>query len=388
MSKHSSVSLRPLHCAISLAAALSTAALLTATVSGSALAENSAPSVLKDIRLPQGFEIEVYLDNVANARQMALGSQGTLFIGSRGEGKVYAAIDTDADGRHDKVKVIASGLNMPSGLAFRDQTLYVGAVSQILAFDNIEQQLSQSASPSYRIFYDDLPTDKHHGWKYLKFAANGRLYIPIGAPCNICDAGSDYSKIISLDLQSKQPRLEAAGVRNSVGFDFDPVSGQLWFTDNGRDMMGDDMPADELNHLSQRGQHFGYPYVHQGDTLDPEFGKGKQPADFSPPEVKLGAHVAALGMTFYRGDSFPKAYHGGIFIAEHGSWNRSSKVGYRVRFVPIKQGKAGEPQVFAEGWLKGETVSGRPADVLQLPDGSLLVADDAKGRLYRIFYSG
>lgn len=249
-----------------------------------------------------------------------------------------------------------------------------------------EAQSPGKASPT--LIYDKLPKDLHHGWKYLKFAADGRLYIPIGAPCNICDAGKEYSKIISLDLETLTTRDEALGVRNSVGFDFAPTTGELWFTDNGRDMMGDDMPSDELNLLKTPGQHFGYPYVHQGDTLDPEFGTGHSIQDYQAPKAKLGAHVASLGMTFYTGKQFPQKYQGGIFIAEHGSWNRSEKVGYRVRFAKLNGNDVEYLETFAEGWLQGEEVHGRPADVMMLPDGSLLVSDDGRDRIYRIRYTG
>ncbi|MCE9686582.1 PQQ-dependent sugar dehydrogenase [Shewanella sp. AS16] len=356
------------------------------------LAQATTDDITDKISLPPGFSIEIYIDKIPNARQMALGDAGSLFVGSRREGRVYGVKDLDADGRPDKVFVLASELQMPSGIAFHDGALYVAAVDKILRYPRIEAYLSAKLArpdlppPQPQLVFDDLPSETHHGWKYLKFAPDGELYIPIGAPCNICDAGKDYAKIIGLNLTTKATRLIAAGVRNSVGFDWHPRSRELWFTDNGRDMLGDDIPSDELNRVEREGSHFGYPYIHQGDLPDPKFGRGKRPQDYQAPEVKLGAHVAALGMTFYRGQQFPAPYNQGIFIAEHGSWNRSTKVGYKVSFVALEGNRVVGLSDFASGWLQGDTVLGRPADVLQLQDGSLLVADDAKGRVYRISY--
>lgn len=346
--------------------------------------ENQA--VLDLITLPPGFEIEVLHDGFKNYRQMALTDSGVLYVGSRKEGKVhYFPLPGSAAAKAGVPSgAISMKFTMPSGIAIKDGSLYIADIGNLY-------RVTDAGSPGKsapEIIYDKLPQDLHHGWKYLKFGPDGRLYIPIGAPCNICDAGPNYSKIISLDLDTLTPRDEALGVRNSVGFDFAPTTGELWFTDNGRDMMGDDMPSDELNQLSRRGQHFGYPYVHQGDTLDPEFGTGKRIQDYEAPKARLGAHVASLGMTFYTQKQFPPKYQGGIFIAEHGSWNRSEKVGYRVRFAKLKDGEVESLETFAEGWLQGDAVHGRPADVLVAPDGSLLVSDDGRDRLYRIFYSG
>ncbi len=341
---------------------------------------------LAHIKLPPGFTIEVYVNDIINARQMVLGDQGTLFVGSRSAGRVYAVLDSDGDGRHDRQLLVAKGLNMPSGLAFRNGHLYVAAVNRILAFENIEQSLPVMPEP--RTVYDRLPDKTHHGWKFIRFDARGRLIVPVGAPCNVCDDGGVFSSILEVDLDAQSHRILAAGVRNSVGFDFHPDSGNLWFTDNGRDHLGDDVPDDELNHLSQPGQHFGFPHFHAGDVADPTFAAGHTAAEFKAPAARLGAHVAPLGMEFYRGARFPEEYRGDIFIAEHGSWNRSSKVGYRVRRVHMDGDEVTGLSVFAEGWLQGEKAWGRPAAVLTLPDGSLLVSDDAASAIYRIDYTG
>ncbi|GLS85021.1 PQQ-dependent sugar dehydrogenase [Paraferrimonas haliotis] len=354
----------------------------------SALAASDLP--LDTITLPDGFKIEVFVDDIENARQMALGDEGMLFVGSRRTGKVYGVTGgglAGVDSRMAKqVTVIDSGLTMPSGIAFYKGDLYVADISKILKYEAIEKNWPRIPEPT--VVFDELPDDVHHGWKYLKFDSQGHLIIPIGAPCNICDAGERYSKIMSLDLTNNTTTDLALGVRNSVGFDFHPVTGQLWFTDNGRDHMGDDIPDCELNQLSKPGQHFGYPFYHAGDVKDPEFGKGREASEFVAPKVKLGAHVAPLGMTFYRSEHFPKQYQHSIFIAEHGSWNRSSKVGYRVRNVVLEGDKVVSVDEFASGWLQGEEAWGRPADIMQMPDGALLVSDDAAGVIYRIFYQG
>jgi glucose/arabinose dehydrogenase len=333
------------------------------------------------LKLPPGFAIEVFA-RVPNARQMALG-KNTLFVGSMREGKVHAI---PLRGERKPV-VIAEGLSMPVGVAFRDGDLYVSAVSRILRLRDIEARLNQPPRPE--VVSSAWPGDPHHGWKFIAFGPDGKLYVPVGAPCNICEPDPDKFALVSrLDLGSGKVEVVARGVRNSVGFDWHPQSGELWFTDNGRDWLGDDAPPDELNRASRLGQHFGYPYCHGGTIADPEFGKARRCAEFVAPVQNLGAHVAALGMRFYTGKQFPARYQNAIFIAEHGSWNRSSKTGYRVSVVRLQDKRAVSHEPFVSGWLEGGSAWGRPADVLVMPDGSLLVSDDHAGAIYRVVYRG
>ena len=355
---------------------------LAALLSGAAAAAQAQNPPLERIQLPPGFRIEV-LASVPNARSLALGAKGTLFVGSRSGGAVHAV----APG--GKVSRIADGMSMPNGVAFKDGTLYIAEVGKIFSMEGIESNLQAPAKP--RLVYDKLPSDVHHGWKFIRFAPDGRLTIPIGAPCNVCDRDG-YAQIGFLDLKTKEFQTHARGVRNTVGFDWHPQTRELWFTDNGRDWLGDELPADELNHAPRAGMHFGFPYCHQGDLPDPEFGRGRKCSEFQAPAQKLGPHVAALGMRFYTGSMFPAEYRNQIFIAEHGSWNRSKKSGYRISLVKIEGSKVISYQPFAQGWLQGESGKenpwGRPVDLEILPDGSLAVSDDSAGLIYRISFSG
>jgi glucose/arabinose dehydrogenase len=337
------------------------------------------------VDLPEGFTIDYYAEGVENARQMALGDDGTLFVGSRRAGKVHAVLDEDGDLRADRVVLIADGLKMPSGIEFRDGDLYVAAVSRVLRYPDIESRLDNPPEPE--VLVDDLPTEDHHGWKYLRFSPDGDLYLPVGAPCNVCDEPG-FAEVRRLNLDTGVVDTWAYGVRNSVGLAFHPQTAELWFTDNGRDWMGDDLPDCELNHAPEQGMHFGFPYCHQGDVIDPEFGEGKNCADYVAPEINLGPHVAPLGLAFYTGAQFPADYRGDLIIAEHGSWNRSDKIGYRLKRVTFENGVVTGQEVFAEGWLQGQEDWGRPNDVLVMPDGSLLVSDDKADAIYRITYSG
>jgi len=340
---------------------------------------------LDKIELPPGFSIEVYAQGVENARQMARGDGGTIFAGSRREGKLWAITDADGDQRAETVRLIDAGLKMPSGVEFRDGALYVGAVEQILRYDNIETLLDLPPEPV--VVTDALPDKEHHGWKYLRFGADGKLYIPVGAPCNICDE-KGFGDIRRMNPDGSGMEVYASGVRNSVGLAFHPENGHLWFTDNGRDMLGDDLPADELNYAPGPGLHFGFPYCHQGDLLDEEFGKGRDCADYTAPVAKLDPHGASLGLAFYTGDMFPAEYKNRLFITQHGSWNRTEKIGYRVLVLDVRaDGKVLDKRVFASGWLQGQEVWGRPNDVLVMPDGALLVSDDLAGVIYRISYT-
>ena len=420
-------------------------------------------SQLDLIKLPPGFEIHIYADNVPNARSMAQSPNGTLFVGTREQGeagKVYAILDRDEDNRADEVIIIAQGLYMPNGVAFRDDALYVAEVNRVRRYDNIEADLTHPPTPV--VVNDTFPSDEHHGWKFIRFGPDGMLHVPVGAPCNVCESADPiYATIMRMEVQpllssiglalqvdldsgvvSRGLRNEleqdeislsqnvtvliekrdsrwrivdaknkktytvrkeadklnlylrtttsleffANGVRNTVGFDWHPETKELWFTDNGRDWLGDDLPPDELNHAPRKGLHFGFPYRHGKDLPDPEFAKRRRRRKLTPPAMELDPHVAALGMRFYTGAMFPDAYRNQIFIAEHGSWNRSKKVGYRITLVGFEKGRPTTYEVFAEGWLQDENVWGRPVDVLVMPDGALLVSDDHAGVIYRISY--
>jgi glucose/arabinose dehydrogenase len=338
---------------------------------------------LESIRLPEGFRIDVYADNVDDARSMTLGSNGTIFVGSRSAGNVYAVLDKDGDNRAEEVVTIASGLNQPNGVAFREGDLYVAEATRILRYEDIESHLNDPPEPV--VIKDDLPGDRGHTWKFIRFGPDGKLYVSVGAPCNICDPGDPYAAITRMNPDGTDFEVFARGVRNTVGFDWSP-EGELWFTDNGRDWMGEDIPDDELNRAPREGLHFGYPYCHAGDVPDPEFGRVRNCSEFVPPEAKLGAHVAALGMRFYDGTMFPSEYQNQIFIAEHGSWNRVTPIGYRVVLARVENNSVTDTEVFADGWLQGGTSWGRPVDVQVMPDGALLVSDDRAGAIYRISY--
>ena len=335
--------------------------------------------------LPEGFHVALYSDQVPNARAIALGANGTVFVGSAGAGKVYALTDANGDGVAEKVRVIASGLKTPMGVAFHDGDLYVSAISRIVVLRDIENHLDNPPTPE--LVTDKLTPETHHGGKFIAFGPDGKLYVPIGAPCNICDPAPDHGKLTRMNADGSGMEDVAFGIRNTVGFDWQPGTDRLWFTDNGRDMLGDDVPSDELNRITRTGEHFGYPYCHQGDVLDPEFGKGKNCADYTPPALKLGAHVASLGMRFYQGSQFPAGYKGAIIVAEHGSWNRTEKSGYRVMTVRLDGDKVASYEPLITGFEQGGSAWGRPVDVQPLPDGSLLVSDDLAGAVYRVTFA-
>ncbi len=343
--------------------------------------------IVSAIKVPAGFKVRIWADEVENARSLALGDKGTVFVGNRKDDKVYALVDENSDGKADKKYTIASGLNMPNGVAFKNGALYVAEVNRIWRFDNIEDNLSNP--PEKILVSENYPTDKHHGWKYIAFGPDGKLYVPVGAPCNICnDAEKDprYASITRMNADGSGFEIFAHGIRNTVGFAWHPGTNELWFTENGGDNMGDDVPADELNVAPQPGMHFGYPYCHAGDIPDPKFGENHTCDNYIKPIQKLAPHTAALGMKFYTGKMFPAEYRNQAFIAEHGSWNRSEPIGYRVTLVKLNGNQAVSYTPFAEGWLKDGEAWGRPVDVLQLPDGSLLVSDDFANCIYRITY--
>lgn len=339
---------------------------------------------LNTIELPPGFIIDIYAENVPGSRSLALSPQGTLFIGTRNEGKVYAVQDKDGDKRAETIITLAHGLNMPNGVAVKDGALFVAEVNRVLRYPDIEKNLHSPGTP--QIVNDTFPTEKHHGWKFIGFGPDGRLYIPVGAPCNICQPDPPYASLLRMDEDGSNLKIFAKGIRNTVGFDWHPLTKELWFTDNGRDLMGDDLPPDELNHAPTESLHFGYPFRHGNTIVDPYFGQEIGDTKVMPPAIELAPHAAALGMRFYTGTMFPDQYRNHIFIAEHGSWNRKTPIGYRIMQVTLKENKATNYAVFAQGWLQGSKAWGRPVDLLVMADGSLLVSDDRAGVIYRISY--
>lgn len=363
---------------------------LAATGSQPAISGTSASLPVDKIKLPPGFQISVFAE-VDNARSMAISPSGIIYVGNRHADKVYAVKDEDGDGLADKRWILASGLNTPNGVAFKDGDLYIAEISRILKLTDIETQLDNPPTPV--IVNDKFPDRNWHGWKYIAFGPDEMLYVPIGAPCNVCEPEDGFAVITRLDVGAEGGEREvyASGVRNTVGFTWHPVTNELWFTDNGRDYLGDDMPPCELNHAPKAGMHFGFPYCHAGTIQDPEFGKKKSCDEFTKPAQVLRAHVAALGVKFYTGDMFPAEYKNQVFIAEHGSWNRTRKIGYQVSMVKINNNTtSGGYEAFATGWLDEESQKawGRPVDVLVLDDGSMLVSDDQAGVIYRISYKG
>jgi glucose/arabinose dehydrogenase len=339
---------------------------------------------LSKIKVPPGFKVEIFASEVFDARGMREGDKGTVFVSSLfGAGKIYALVNR---GGKREVKVIAEKLMLPNGIEFHKGSLYVATPKAIMRYDNIEDRLDNPPAPV--TIYDQLPGEVPHGWKFIKIGPDGKLYIPVGAPCNICEPDPDkYAHIRRINLDGSGMEIVARGVRNTVGFDFHPRTGDLWFTDNQRDWLSEDLPQDELNRLSRVGQHFGYPYCHQGDFSDPQFGWGKSCGDYVSPEVLLGPHSAPLGMRFYTGRMFPQAYQGAIFIARHGPWNRTQKYAADVIVVQLSStGAVRVAQPFLTGLVENNTYLGRPVDVLVMKDGSLLVSDDHAGAIYRVTY--
>lgn len=352
-----------------------------------AITTRSAELPLDQIELPDGFQIAVFAE-VHNARSLARSQSGIVYAGNRDGDKVYAVQDTDGDHVADKRWIVAEGLNSPNGVAIYEGDLYVAEISRILKFSNIEENLNAPGEPV--VITDDFPTETHHGWKYIAFGPDGKLYVPVGAPCNICESEEDiFASITRLNPDGSGREIFAEGIRNTVGFTWHPDTRELWFTDNGRDMMGDDIPDCELNVAPEPGMHFGYPYCHAGSVKDPEFGSKHPCSSFVPPVQKLGPHVAPLGVKFYTGEMFPSSYRKDAFIARHGSWNRSRKIGYDVILVNLEGNQSQGMEVFATGWLDDtkQEAWGRPVDVLVLDDGSMLISDDTANVIYRISYS-
>ncbi len=344
--------------------------------------------LLKNLHLPDGFTISLFADSLPNARSLALGDDGVVFVGTGAEGKVYAVKDGNNDGIAEASYTIAQDLFMPNGVAYRNNKLYVAEINRIIRFDEITKSLDKPPTPT--VVYDQFPSDTHHGWKYLRFGPDGKLYTAVGAPCNICKPEKPiYASLVRLNADGSDFQIIANGIRNSVGFDWQPGSDAMFFTDNGRDLLGDDVPPEELNQWTKVGDHFGYPFCHGGTIADPEFGKEKSCSQFVTPAWKFNAHNAALGLRFYRGKQFPDEYQNQLFVALHGSWNRSKPDGYRVALVKFKQGKPVAEEAFISGWLtKDDKVLGRPVDILDMPDGSLLISDDQNGVIYRVAYQG
>ena len=339
---------------------------------------------LSRLRLPDGFSIRTLTLDAPDARQMAFADDGTLFVGTRRRGTVHA-IPNALSAESPEVLTVAKGLKMPNGVAIADDDLYVAEVSRVLRFPSIVARLADSeGSAPYDVVTDQLPDKTHHGWKYIKFGPNGQLYVPVGAPCNIClSEDPRFAALLRMDPNTGTATIYASGIRNTVGFAWHPTTGELWFSDNGRDLMGDDVPPEEINVASAPGQHFGYPFLHGSDIPDPKFGSDAPDLKITLPRLEIQAHAAALGLDFHTHDQFPPRYRGALFIAEHGSWNRSAKVGYRVSVVTFEDG---EPRYapFITGWLEGERQWGRPVDVLAAPDGSLLISDDQQGAIYQV----
>lgn len=350
---------------------------------------------LKHIQLPKGFKIDLFAENVGGARSMALGQNGTLFVGTFRQrkngseefvpGKVYAIVDQNNDHKADKILIIADRLNTPNGVAFRKGDLYVAEINRILRFPKIEENLTDPPEPI--VVNDKYPKDTWHGWKFIRFGPDDKLYVPVGAPCNTCESKEPiFASITRINSDGSQFEIFARGIRNTVGFDWHPETKELWFTENGRDEMGEDIPPEELNHAPKPGLHFGFPYRYGKSLVDPTYTTTMSPKEFQPPAIKMPAHTAPLGMRFYTGNSFPQEYHHQIFLTEHGSWNRSKPIGYRVSLVRLKGNNAVSYQQFATGWLMNDKYWGRPVDVQVMPDGSLLVSDDFANCIYRISY--
>lgn len=337
---------------------------------------------LQLIQLPPHFKISIYAD-VPDARSMTLGDNGIVFVGSRGAGKVYALLPNKNFSKAAKVITLASNLNSPNGVAFYQGNLYVAEIHQILKFSAIEKNLEK---PTSEVIYNQLPANPHHGWRYMGIGPDHWLYVAIGAPCNVCEKESPFASIARLHLDGKDFQVYAKGIRNSVGFDWSPTTKQLWFTNNERDWLGDTIPPDGLNIAAHAGMNFGFPHFWGDGHLDPSYGKNYPKKGITFPALELPAHVAPLGMRFYTGNMFPKNYFHQVFIAEHGSWNRVEKVGYRVALITVKNNKPVSQSVFASGWLQGEKFWGRPVDVLVMPDGSLLISDDYANVVYRVSY--
>jgi glucose/arabinose dehydrogenase len=361
----------------------SEAAARLAPVPAPPLAAASDKLPLDKLKAPKGFNLEVYASGMPNARSMALGSTGTVFVGSRLQDKVYA-ITTDKDGKR-KVHVLVSGLYRPNGVAYKDGTLYIAELSQISKIEHVDDKID--ASPKPTVIYSDLPKDEAHGWKFLAIGPDNKLYFEVGQPGNNVLHDKDHGQLRRINLDGSGAEVIAFGIRNTVGFDWNPKSKELYFTDNGRDWFSEDLPNDKLNRITKVGQDFGEPYCHQGDIPDNEFGWGHSCSEFVPPAALLGPHAAALGMRFYTGTMFPAEYRDQAFVARHGSWNRTNKFGGDIALVKLnKDGSVKSVEPFITGFLQNNNYVGRPVDIMNMPDGSMLISDDWNGAVYRLSY--
>jgi glucose/arabinose dehydrogenase len=337
------------------------------------------------LKLPAGFKIELWAHGMPGARAMARGDQGKIYIGTRALGRVYEVTDR---GNERTSRVVVDKLNQPAGVAFRNGSLYVMAIDKMLRFDGIEG--NPAAAPVDMTAAFKLPPLQHHNWKYIAFGPDGKLYVPFGAPCNICEPTAEYAQIRRYNADGSGMEVLARGVRNSVGFDWHPATKEMWFTDHGRDWMGDDGPQDELNRMGGTGQNFGFPYCHAGGVPDKDFKKAGACDGVTLPVAEMGPHAAAMGVMFYTGTMFPAEYRNSMLVARKGSWNRTKKFGFDVvRVMAGADGRGAKVEPFLTGFLDEATqgFSGRPAYLLQLPDGSVLVSDEQMGAIYRVSYS-
>lgn len=349
-------------------------------------AQTVSDKEIDSLQLPPGFNINVYA-SVPNARSLALADDGIVLVGSRRAGKIYAVLPNKQRNHADSVIEVDSGLDMPNGVAYKSGDLYVAAVNKLIKYKQVLAHLGKQQTPI--TILDSLPKATHHGWRYLKFGPDGWLYVSIGAPCNVClSADKRFASIMRMREDGSSQQIYAHGVRNSLGFAWHPVNKNMWFTENGRDWLGDDLPDDEINSVEKPGSHFGFPYVYANNIVDSTYGKNINIKSFVMPKVSLQAHTAPLGLLFYTGNQFPEKYKGQLFVAQHGSWNRTHKVGYKLSLIKFdNEYKSSEITAFVTGWLQGEKYWGRPVDLLQMPDGSILVSDDYAGVIYRISYS-
>ena len=335
------------------------------------------------LKMPKGFKLDVYISGIANARSLRIGDKGTVFVSNRQLDKVYAVVERN--GKRE-AKVIASGMDRPNGLAFHNGTLYIGEGTKISKLERIEDNLDNPGKPV--VVYSDLPNHQSHGWKFIAIGPDNKLYINVGAPCNICEPPAENAQIRRINLDGSGAEVFARGVRNSVGFDWHPITKDFYFTDNGRDWLSEDLPEDELNRVTKVGQHFGFPYCHQGNFTDRDVGWGRSCNEFTPPVALMGPHSAALGMRFYAGAMFPREYRNAIFIARHGSWNRTRKIGGDIVVAKLNvDGTVKSVEPFITGFLNNNEYWGRPVDVHVMKDGSMLISDDFAGAIYRVTYS-